>query len=227
MGTSGTALFADDVACDVRDAVVEFLRAGGEPAASTQQIMRQHGALINDEDDGPVFWLARAATQWKYGCLDDAVRARAIAVIDGGADAARWTGAAAQRRQKVLDALRAQLTSPQPRLRRPRRRVEIVIPSVKVPSPDGTALAVASERRRPDHPDGPQMQVILHMVSNGSWGGGNVTVEDCDYRDVVLTWLGPDTLQIGYPAPVVPDSRATTNFYCGRVINIVHKAVAS
>lgn len=227
MGTSGTALFADDVACDVRDAVVEFLRAGGDPAASTLQAIRQHGELIDDEDDGPVFWLALAATQWKYGCLDDAVRARAIAVIDGGADAARWTGAAAQRRQTVLDALRAQLTSPQPRLRRPRRRAEIVVPSVEAPSPDGTALAVAYELRRPDHPDGPRMQVILNMVSNGSWGGGNVTVEDCDYRDVVLTWIDADTLQVGYPAPVVPHSPATTLFYCGRVINIVHKAIAS
>jgi hypothetical protein len=223
MGTSGTGLFADDCACDVRDELVACLGAGDDPAEAAREMIRRRGDMIDDPDDGPVFWLALAATQWKYGCLDDDVRARAVDVIDSGIDLARWTGAAAKRRQKTLDALRAQLMSPQPRFRRPRRRALPVIPSIRVPSPDGTACAEAYELGKSHHSEAPRMQVLMEMYSNGLWGGGHVAVADCRYDDVSLTWLAADTLQIGHPASVNLGDAKVEFYLSGRVIHIVYK----
>jgi hypothetical protein len=224
MGTSGTGIFADDGACDVRDEFIACLAAGDDPAESTLQMVRRHGDTIDDPDDGPVFWLALAATQWKYGCLGDDVRTRAIDVIDSGADVAKWSGAAAKRRQKTLDALRDRWMSPQPRLRRPRRRALPVIPSIRVPSPDGTACAVAYALGKSDHPEAPRMQVYLDVYANGAWGGGHVALADCEYDAVSLTWIAADTLQIGHPALAVLADARSEFYLSGRVVSIVYKA---
>lgn len=225
MGTSGAALFADDSACDVRDEFIERLRAGQDAAEATRAIVQCHGELLADVDEGPVFWLALAATQWKYGCLVDEVRARAIEVIDSGADLARWTGAAAARRRTVLDGLREQLHSPQPKYRRPRRRPQIVIPSVTVPSPDGRASAVAYALNAHPGPAEPRTQVYVEMSSNGSRGGGHVALADCRYDEIALVWLDPDTLQVGHPASAVLSNAHSTFYYCGRLIAIQYKVV--
>jgi hypothetical protein len=226
VGTSGTGLFADDVACDVREEFVERLRWGDDPMAATQAMLRSHLHLIDDVDDGPVFWLALAATQWKYGCLADDVRARAVTVIDSGADLARWSGAAASRRQAVLAALREQLHAAQPPLRRPRRRRPLpAIPSVRVASPDGTAVAVASQLDG-HGPDGPRTQVTLDVIRDGEWsGGGHVALLDCEYDEVALGWIAAETLQIGHPASASLINASASFYYAGRMIAIAYRAI--
>ena len=76
MGTAGTALFSDDVACDVRDEFAQMLSAGVGEKVATRVLVHSRAAAIDDVDDGPVFWLALAATQWKYGCLSKQVQAK-------------------------------------------------------------------------------------------------------------------------------------------------------
>jgi hypothetical protein len=225
MGTSGTALFADDVACDVRDEFVERLRSGADPAAATQAMLQGFADIIADVDDGPVFWLALAATQWKYGCLADDVRTRAVEVIDGGVDLARWSGAAASRRKAVLEALREQLGAVQPPLRKPRRKRQLVIPSVRVASPDGTAVAVAYALDTGHYTTGPRTQVYVEMLSNGSRGGGHVALADCGYDEISLDWIAVDTVRIGHPASATLSAASPTSYYYGRVINIAYKAI--
>lgn len=83
--------------------------------------MEAYAITVNDPDEGPVFWLALAATQWKTGRLEDAVKAKALDIIDNdvGLHVREEAGAAQLRKRKaVLRTLREQLTSPQP----PRRR---------------------------------------------------------------------------------------------------------
>jgi hypothetical protein len=129
MGTAGGALFDDDTACDVRDHFVHSLATAGDAAEATRSLLAAFAVAIEDVDDGPVFWLALAATQWKYGCLVPDVRSRAIDVIDNGADLSRWQGSAdRKRRQVVLRELREKLLSPQPRPRGLRRRKPIDVP---------------------------------------------------------------------------------------------------
>lgn len=117
MGTWGSAIFSDDVACDVRVSYRELLEDGIESSKATHLLLEQFADLLDDQDDSPVFWLALAATQWKLGRLEDEVKKRAIEVIDVGLGLDRWEEAgpsALEARKKALSKLRDQLTSPQP-----------------------------------------------------------------------------------------------------------------
>jgi hypothetical protein len=95
---------------------VDLVGDGLTGIEATQRLLREWAETLNDPDEGPVFWLALAATQWKKGRLEDFVLQRAITTIDGGADLERWdvNSRDYKKRQKVLEKLRAKLTSPQP-----------------------------------------------------------------------------------------------------------------
>ncbi len=119
MAAWGTAIFSDDLACDVRDAYRDLLVDGHSGQQATKRLIDQFAQEIKDYDDGPIFWLALAKLQWEYGQLDDRVKARALKLIDSGVALKRWTqrtldARAGTRRQHVLAKLRDQLCSPQP-----------------------------------------------------------------------------------------------------------------
>lgn len=113
MGAWGPGLFQDDVAEDVRDGYRELVGDGLPGPAATDELMRRMADAIEDADDGPVFWIALAATQWKLGRLEDRVRNRALAAIRAGGDLARWEHVAERRRRsQVLSKLEQDLLSP-------------------------------------------------------------------------------------------------------------------
>lgn len=121
MGVWGPSLFSDDVACDVRDYYRELLEDGVEDGAATGQTVEKFRSYLDDSDG--VALLALAVTQSKLGRLDSAIRDRALAVLDRGADLEAWehdNPKLVPRRRAVLEKARAQLTGPQPRRRRVR-----------------------------------------------------------------------------------------------------------
>lgn len=124
MGTWGTGLFADDVAADIRDAYRDTVGDGGSGEEATDALLREWTGQLADPDVGPVFWLALAATQWRCGRLEDRVRAKAIEVIETGADVRRWRDNPRDlaRREAVLTKLLEQLRSPQPARKRIAKR---------------------------------------------------------------------------------------------------------
>jgi len=219
MGTSSPALFADDTAYDVREEFIERLASGATADAATQQMLADWGSSIDDVDDGPVFWLSLAHTQWKYGCLMDAVREKALAVIDSGTDLQRWAGPYESKRRAVLNALKATLLSPQPKPRRPRKRKVAEVPSLRVAAPDGRAEASAFSLSGQFDP--PYMQVLVSMTVGGAFGGGSVFSAKCRYSDVQLAWLDSNTLQIAYPADVHVVSQAESSYFCGKTIAVI------
>jgi hypothetical protein len=128
MGAWGPGLFSDDLARDVRADYRELIQDGVTDEDATRRIVERYLAEPADPDEDPVVWLALAFTQSKLGRLDPAVRDRAVAVIDSGANLASWTENPQQRakRRAVLEKVRAQLVGPQParrKLRRPSRHV--------------------------------------------------------------------------------------------------------
>jgi hypothetical protein len=50
MGVSSTAIFGDDSACDVRDAYRELVANGLSGPEATDQLLREWGDIIDDED---------------------------------------------------------------------------------------------------------------------------------------------------------------------------------
>ena len=114
MGTWGTSIFEDDTAADVRADYRELLEGGLKELSATDRMIRDYAEYIEDEVDGPVFWLALAVAQWELGRLESRVADKALKVISTGADLLRWEGSeGAAERSKVLEATKVQLLSPQ------------------------------------------------------------------------------------------------------------------
>jgi hypothetical protein len=119
MGTWGPGIFADDTTCDVRGWYRRALRAGVPGPQATDQIIRDHiGApdLADIFDTNGRVWLGLAATQVELGRLEDRVKAKALEVIDSGADLRAWretTKRDQHLRRAALRRLRRRLLGPQ------------------------------------------------------------------------------------------------------------------
>jgi hypothetical protein len=175
MGTWGTALFSDDTACDVRDAYRALLADGYSGPKATTKLLSDWKDELVDEDDGPIFWLALAATQWQCGRLETRVKAKALKILDNESSLARWSEAGSakilKQRRATLEKLRVQLLSPQPAaktLRKPRRD--------SCPWEVGDVLAYRLRSRR---------YVLLHIVNPGQGSlAGNAPIF------AVFDWIG-------------------------------------
>jgi hypothetical protein len=125
LGAWGTALFSDDVACDIRDHYRELLEDSVEDSEATRLTLEKFERYLEEPDR--VALIAFAVTQSKVGRLEPGVRDRALALIDAGADLAVWereNPKLLSKRRAVFEKARAQLTGPQParrRLRPPKR----------------------------------------------------------------------------------------------------------
>ncbi len=222
MGTGNAGLFSDDTALDVRDEFLELLREGAEPADATRAMLESWSDAIDDNDEGPVFWLSLAATQWKCGCLQDSVKTQALEAIHNGTDIRKWTGSTSVRkRQSVLDALAEKLVSPQPEFRRPRKRKVPVIPSTTVRSPDRRFSATISQLGKRSWPNSPKCQALVEFVAERS--GGGVFVATCEYDEVDISWIDVDTVRIRYPASAVVTDRKAVSRNFDQVINVVYE----
>jgi hypothetical protein len=144
MAASGVGLFHDYVAADVRSEYLDLLANDASDADAFRTMVREWKESIADSDDGPVFWLALAATQWEYGRLHPRAKSQALKIIDQGKGLDRWADAGlAKKRQAVLAQLKKKLLSPQPDRRTPRLRPDAEPPSFSVAAPDGKAEATA------------------------------------------------------------------------------------
>lgn len=117
MGAWGAGLYQDDVTQDIRNEYVNRLRVGYTNEEATDELIEYYGYLIEDEDDGPLFWFALADTQWKYGRLMKKVKEEAIKHIKSGKNLERWKEENIKlysKRQNVLEELEVKLNSQQP-----------------------------------------------------------------------------------------------------------------
>ena len=116
MGAWGVGLYQDDVTCDVRSDYVNRLKVGLSNIDATKDLIELNSDFIEDPDDGPLFWLALADTQWKYGRLLPEIKEIALEYIRSGTDLEKWKENKKQyeKRKKVLDELEERLNSPMP-----------------------------------------------------------------------------------------------------------------
>jgi len=127
MGAWGTALYSDDLAADLRSTLRDYFGDGLSAAQAVDRLVEEYASSVNDPDEGPVFWLAIADTSWKLGRLDARARERALEIIDGGQDLARWTDARTSDRRKraaVLTKLRERLQASPPHPKRIPKRIK-------------------------------------------------------------------------------------------------------
>jgi hypothetical protein len=160
MGVWDTALFANDLACDVRDHYRQLIEDGVEDAEATRQTVETFKESLDDPDDGTGAILALAVTQSKIGRLDPLIRDRALAAIDRGGDLSIWAQDNPKllaKRKQVLAKARERLTGPQPARARIKQR-----------SAPGCGL-VAGDVLALDLPGGPALLRIVrvHVHRNG------------------------------------------------------------
>ena len=107
MGAWGIGLYQDDVTCDVRSDYVNRLKVGLSNIDATKDLIELNLDFIEDPDDGPLFWLALADTQWKYGRLLPEIKEIALEYIRSGTDLEKWKENKKQyeKRKKVLEEL--------------------------------------------------------------------------------------------------------------------------
>lgn len=116
-------LFDDDLAWDVREHYRGLLEDKVPDDEATRRVVDDFG----DVGDEPVGWLALAEIQHRLGRLDEAVKRRALEVIDTRRGLEDWLGAGPGEdsgAEGALAALRERLVGPQPqpkRVRRPRQ----------------------------------------------------------------------------------------------------------
>ena len=116
MGAWGTGLYQDDDTCDIKEEYLTYLRIGMSNEEALEELMECNEDLIEDEEIGPLFWLALADTQWKYGRLTNEVKEKALEVINSGKDLERWEedNKLYEKRKKVLEDLKERLNTKQP-----------------------------------------------------------------------------------------------------------------
>jgi hypothetical protein len=124
MGAWGTALFSDDTASDIRGDYRDHVGDGLSGPEATDRILIEWQQSLADPNEGPVIWLALAATQWACGRLEDRIRDKALEVIAIGASLRPWADnpKLLAKRKAVLARLEAQLRSPPPAEKRIPRR---------------------------------------------------------------------------------------------------------
>ena len=89
MGAWGTGIFDDDLPSDLRDEWQDAVDGGASPDEATSALLAGIGTEVGeDEDDGPVFWIALAALQLDAGALQRAVVERANLAIPATLE--RW-----------------------------------------------------------------------------------------------------------------------------------------
>ena len=112
MSSWGYEIFEDDFAIDVKDEFENAIEDGANIATATNQVLLAYEDVVDDEDDGPVLYLALAALQLEQGQLEESIKNKALAVIEEGKGLERWEEVGVEEvneRKKVLEEFKRKL----------------------------------------------------------------------------------------------------------------------
>lgn len=73
MGAWGAGIMQDDTVLDIIDEFKDLLKENQNIKEATATLIINNNYLIEDEDQGPLFWIALAKCQWEYGELESEV----------------------------------------------------------------------------------------------------------------------------------------------------------
>ena len=90
MGAWGAKSYQDDLALDIKEDYIEKLKSGKTNEEALKEILEMYEESIEDEEEGPIFWLVLADTMWKVGRLTKAVKEKAIKEIERGTNLKYW-----------------------------------------------------------------------------------------------------------------------------------------
>ncbi len=121
-GYLGPGIFDNDVASDVKNVFEAALDEGLGIHQASQRVLEEFAEDVEDDDDGPLIYLALAGLQMQCGNLHPEMRAKALAILDAGRGLELWEGSRnVAERQQVLEQFRLLLSTfpPPPETPRP------------------------------------------------------------------------------------------------------------
>lgn len=166
MGTWGHRLYDNDTSLDVKDQFEEELHRGKTVEDITQLMINDYECNLDIPYEAFLFWGALADTQWNWGMLLPQVQQQALHWIQELQE--NGVGLSAEQ-QKVLDDLRAKLLSPQPPVRKPRKRR---LYQCKWQIGDVFAFQMEGEEAKKRNLYG--RFFLIQKVSEGTWYPGHI-----------------------------------------------------
>jgi hypothetical protein len=154
VGAWGFGVTSDDTVADIVSFFKERLKAGDSLAVASRRSSSEFAEIENDEDEGPIFWMAIAHMQWKYGAVTQEVmlRVRSDIAADRGLDRYRDNADSLAKRKAALQKFLIQLESPNLKPSALPKRIAKVAPfrqgdclSVLLPENKYTAALVLQE----------------------------------------------------------------------------------
>ena len=82
MGAWGYKIKQDDLVCDVINSFKQKLKETSCFELATKEIIKSYSVEIEDQDDGPLFWLGLAAAQWDYGECHGSIYEQVKAIVE-------------------------------------------------------------------------------------------------------------------------------------------------
>ncbi len=129
MGTWGTAIYSNDLACDVRDDCKEIF-AFYDVEEGNSILFKEYESIVEQsfiDNEYASFWYALADWQWKHGMLTQSIKDKTLGLLDSYAGIEDWeedcSSKDIEKRKKVLDDLKSQLYQPMPPLKKPSKSV--------------------------------------------------------------------------------------------------------
>jgi len=90
MGTWGAGISQNDTVSDIVDFVSDQLKIGDSLASATAKARLQFSEIINDIEEGPLFWIGLAQAQWKYGEVEPEVLDKVRADFESKRSLSAW-----------------------------------------------------------------------------------------------------------------------------------------
>lgn len=121
MGSWGAGILQDDTVLDVIEEFKRFLKVTQSIKESTIKIIESNKELIEDADDGPLFWIALAKCQWDYGTLDNEVlnHVKDDFLHENGLDLWKEEGEKLYlKRKKTISSFIEKLETPNPKVKK-------------------------------------------------------------------------------------------------------------
>lgn len=130
MGAWGTAIYSNDIACDVRDDC-NIIFAFYDTEEGNSILFKEYKSIIDQsyvDNEYASFWYALADWQWKHGLLNEAVKFKALDLLDKYAGIEEWEEDGSEKdvilRKRVLDELKMQLQQSMPQIKKPRKTIK-------------------------------------------------------------------------------------------------------
>lgn len=112
MGAWGTGIMDDDLALDIKAEFEDAINEGLDVPQATARVFEAFADVSEDEDEGPILYLALAQLQLEKNHLLPEVGNQALQIIENGMGLERWEEAGnntLKERKIALNALRDRL----------------------------------------------------------------------------------------------------------------------